>query len=124
MKDFVLAKSTVEEALLTNFLALPAENVSLSVVEKNIMSVKVPLMNFQYDENIEWDTIREVAIYLMQSWIVRSISHEANTKAFEAGRSWKNMSTHASWRDRENQKKGQCVRIYDDPSIGRNDLLY
>ena len=52
MKDFVLAKSTVEEAFIDELLALPAENVSLSVVEKNIMSVKVPLMNFQYDETL------------------------------------------------------------------------
>ncbi|MBF8808408.1 MAG: V-type ATP synthase subunit D [Enterococcus lacertideformus] len=50
MSDFVLAKSTVEEAFIDELLALPAENVELSVVEKNIMSVKVPIMNFQYEE--------------------------------------------------------------------------
>lgn len=50
MNEFVLAKSTIEETFIDELLALPAENVELSVVEKNIMSVKVPIMNFEYEE--------------------------------------------------------------------------
>lgn len=50
MNDFVLAKSTIEESFIDELLALPAENVELSIIEKNVMSVKVPIMDFQYEE--------------------------------------------------------------------------
>ncbi|MDB1678482.1 MULTISPECIES: V-type ATP synthase subunit D [Enterococcus] len=52
MSDFVLAKSTINDSFIEELLALPTENVELSVIEKNIMSVKVPIMNFQYDEQL------------------------------------------------------------------------
>lgn len=52
MRDFVLAKSSINEAFIEELLILPLEEVKLSVVEKNIMSVKVPIMNFQYDEQL------------------------------------------------------------------------
>lgn len=52
MSDFVLAKASIPEAFIDELFVLPAENVELSVVEKNIMSVKVPIMNFQYDEQL------------------------------------------------------------------------
>jgi V/A-type H+-transporting ATPase subunit D len=52
MADFVLADAAINESFIEELFVLPAENVELSVVEKNIMSVKVPLMNFQYDETL------------------------------------------------------------------------
>lgn len=52
MADFVLADAAINESFIEELFVLPAENVELSIVEKNIMSVKVPLMNFQYDETL------------------------------------------------------------------------
>lgn len=52
MSDFVLANATLNEKFLEELFALPAQTVELDVIEKNIMSVKVPVMNFQFDESI------------------------------------------------------------------------
>lgn len=49
MNDFVRAKSVIEESFIDELFALPAEDVTLTVVEKNVMSVKVPIMNFHYE---------------------------------------------------------------------------
>ncbi|WP_265459011.1 V-type ATP synthase subunit D [Enterococcus sp. HY326] len=50
MADFVLADATINEAFIEELFILPAEDVQLDVMEKNIMSVKVPQMAFEYDE--------------------------------------------------------------------------
>ncbi len=55
MSDFVLANASITEPFIEELFALPAENVALSalsIVDKNIMSVKVPVMNFEYDEQL------------------------------------------------------------------------
>ena len=52
MSDFVLANASITEPFIEELFALPAENVDLSIVDKNIMSVKVPVMNFEYDEQL------------------------------------------------------------------------
>ncbi|BAO07586.1 V-type ATP synthase subunit D [Enterococcus mundtii] len=52
MSDFVLAKASLPEAFIDELFVLSAENVELAVIEKNIMSVKVPIMNFEYDEQL------------------------------------------------------------------------
>lgn len=52
MADFVLADAVINEAFIEELFVLPAENVELAVVEKDIMSVKVPVMHFDYDEQL------------------------------------------------------------------------
>lgn len=52
MADFVLADATINEAFIEELFILPAEKVDLDLAEKNIMSVKVPVMNFNYDQQI------------------------------------------------------------------------
>ena len=52
MSDFVLANASITEPFIEELFVLPAENVDLSIVDKNIMSVKVPVMNFEYDEQL------------------------------------------------------------------------
>lgn len=52
MADFALADATISEAFIEELFVLPAEQVSLDIMEKNIMSVKVPVMNFDYDEQL------------------------------------------------------------------------
>lgn len=49
MEDFVLADATINESFIENLFILPSEKIDLDVLEKNIMSVKVPVMNFQYN---------------------------------------------------------------------------
>ncbi|WP_207695917.1 V-type ATP synthase subunit D [Enterococcus sp. DIV0212c] len=50
LSNFVLANATLNEAFIEELVAIPANEVTLDVIEKNIMSVTVPIMNFHYDE--------------------------------------------------------------------------
>jgi V/A-type H+-transporting ATPase subunit D len=50
LANFVLANATLNEAFIEELVAIPAETLSVDVIEKNIMSVPVPIMNFHYDE--------------------------------------------------------------------------
>lgn len=50
MKAFRLANATINENFIEELFILPATNVSLDVTEKNIMSVVVPVMKFDYNE--------------------------------------------------------------------------
>lgn len=52
LSSFVLANASLNEAFIEEMMTIPAENVTLDIIEKNIMSVKVPAMNFHYDESI------------------------------------------------------------------------
>lgn len=51
MKSFRLANATLNEKFIEELFIVPAAQVSLDISKKNIMSVPVPIMNFQYDEN-------------------------------------------------------------------------
>lgn len=50
MKAFRLANTTLNENFIEELFILPSTNVNLDISTKNIMSVPVPVMNFQYDE--------------------------------------------------------------------------
>lgn len=50
LAGFVLANATLNEAFIEELVAIPAETMTVDVIEKNIMSVPVPIMNFHYDE--------------------------------------------------------------------------
>ena len=50
MKAFRLANATLNENFIEELFILPATEVSLDISEKNIMSVVVPVMNFDYNE--------------------------------------------------------------------------
>lgn len=52
MHQFMLADAAINENFIEELFMLPASEVSLDVVEKNIMSVKVPVMNFNYDSDL------------------------------------------------------------------------
>ncbi|MCA5012516.1 MULTISPECIES: V-type ATP synthase subunit D [unclassified Enterococcus] len=52
LSNFVLANATLNEAFIEELVAIPANEVTLDVIEKNIMSVTVPTMNFHYDEAV------------------------------------------------------------------------
>lgn len=45
MQEFTLADATVNEAFIENLFILPSEEVQMDIIEKNIMSVKVPVVN-------------------------------------------------------------------------------
>ena len=110
MSDFVLANASITEPFIEELFVLPAENVDLSIVDKNIMSVKVPVMNFEYDEQLT-DTPLEYGYLNSSAELDRSIDRFTTLlpKLLELT---------------EIEKTCQCIRIYDDPSIRRNDLLY
>ncbi|MHC5229188.1 V-type ATP synthase subunit D [Enterococcus sp. LJL99] len=52
LSHFVLASATINESFIEELVAIPATNVFLDVIEKNIMSVAVPIMNFDYDQTL------------------------------------------------------------------------
>lgn len=52
LSSFVLASSTLNEAFIEELVSIPASEVAVDVIEKNVMSVAVPIMNFHYDEDI------------------------------------------------------------------------
>ncbi|AEB29661.1 V-type sodium ATPase subunit D [Carnobacterium sp. 17-4] len=51
MQSFVMAKALLNEKFIEELVAIPPRSVSLDLYEKNIMSVKVPVMNFNYDDD-------------------------------------------------------------------------
>jgi len=53
MQSFAMAKSLLHESYIEELMAVPSRSVSLNMGRKNIMSVRVPQMNFQYEDNIE-----------------------------------------------------------------------
>ena len=50
MKAFRLANATINEKYIEEMFILPSTEVSLDVSTKNIMSVEVPVMQFDYDD--------------------------------------------------------------------------
>lgn len=52
LSNFVLANSSINESFIEELVAIPATNISLDIIEKNIMSVPVPIMNFDYNQKI------------------------------------------------------------------------
>ncbi len=50
MRAFRLANATLNENFIEELFILPSTKVALDIGTKNIMSVSVPVMNFQYDE--------------------------------------------------------------------------
>lgn len=53
MQSFAMAKSLLHENYIEELMAVPSRSVSLNIGRKNIMSVRVPQMNFQYDDNVD-----------------------------------------------------------------------
>ncbi|BDG67076.1 V-type ATP synthase subunit D [Enterococcus innesii] len=52
MKAFRLANATINEKYIEKMFILPATEVSLELSTKNIMSVEVPVMHFDYDDTV------------------------------------------------------------------------
>ena len=57
MGAFVLADAMLNDKYIDELLAVPKEKVDLDVIEKDVMSVKVPVMNFQHDTNLSEDPL-------------------------------------------------------------------
>lgn len=51
MQQFSIAKSLVDEKFIEEIMAIPAQSVSLDIDRKNILSVRVPKMHFNYNED-------------------------------------------------------------------------
>ena len=117
MSDFVLANASITEPFIEELFALPAENVDLSIVDKNIMSVKVPVMNFEYDEQLT-DTPLEYGYLNSSAELDRSIDRFTTLlpKLLELTEIEKTCQLMAS----EIEKTRRRV----NPSIRRNNLLY
>ena len=52
LSNFVLANSSINDSFIEELVAIPATDISLDIIEKNIMSVPVPIMNFDYNQKI------------------------------------------------------------------------
>ncbi|MCZ0717913.1 V-type ATP synthase subunit D [Aerococcus kribbianus] len=53
LQNFVLASSTMNDAFVEELVAIPSQEASLQIREKNVMSVRVPDMQFHYSEEKE-----------------------------------------------------------------------
>lgn len=53
MQSFAMAKSLLHENYIEELMAVPSQSVSLNIDRKNIMSVRVPQMNFHYEGHTE-----------------------------------------------------------------------
>ncbi|WP_027107559.1 V-type ATP synthase subunit D [Lacticigenium naphthae] len=53
MQSFMMAKSLLHESFIEELMAVPEHEVKLDMGQRNIMSVRVPTMNFRYDENTD-----------------------------------------------------------------------
>lgn len=52
MQSFAMAKSLLHENYIEELMAVPSQSVSLNIDRKNIMSVRVPQMNFHYEDDL------------------------------------------------------------------------
>lgn len=52
MKNFSVADALLNDKYIEELLAVPKERVTLDVIEKDVMSVKVPVMNFQHERDL------------------------------------------------------------------------
>lgn len=52
MKNFSVADALLNDKYIEELLAVPKERVTLDVIEKDVMSVKVPVMNFQHGKDL------------------------------------------------------------------------
>lgn len=50
MQSFAMAKSLLHENYIEELMSVPSRSVSLNIDRKNIMSVRVPQMNFHYND--------------------------------------------------------------------------
>ncbi|UUX33648.1 V-type ATP synthase subunit D [Fundicoccus culcitae] len=50
MQHFAVAKSLVDEKFIEEIMAIPAQSVSLDIDYRNILSIKVPKMYFNYNQ--------------------------------------------------------------------------
>lgn len=55
MKSFSVAKSLLHENYLEEIMAIPSRSVEMNINRKNIMSVQVPQMNFDYHNKSQED---------------------------------------------------------------------
>lgn len=53
LQNFVLASATMNDAFVDELVAIPTQEASLEIQEKNVMSVRVPEMKFHYSEEQE-----------------------------------------------------------------------
>ncbi|WP_028273747.1 V-type ATP synthase subunit D [Atopococcus tabaci] len=51
MQSFMMAKSLLHESFIEELMAVPTTEVNLRMDQRNIMSVKVPTMDFEYDDD-------------------------------------------------------------------------
>ena len=52
MKNFSVADALLNDKYIEELLAVPKERVTFDVIEKDVMSVKVPIMNFQHEKDL------------------------------------------------------------------------
>ncbi|MGX6979513.1 V-type ATP synthase subunit D [Vagococcus elongatus] len=50
--SFALASATLNESYIEELMAISTGEMTVEVIEENIMSVKVPIMNFDYEEEL------------------------------------------------------------------------
>ncbi|MGF3066817.1 V-type ATP synthase subunit D [Facklamia sp. P12945] len=58
LQSFVLAKSLMSDHFIEEIAAISGENIDLSIDLKNIMSVNVPKMDFNLDDDIDDEPLR------------------------------------------------------------------
>lgn len=57
MQAVMLANATIHEAFIEEIFAIPAEEVELDIVLKNVLSVDIPSMMFSYDESLDTNSL-------------------------------------------------------------------
>ncbi|MDT2737890.1 V-type ATP synthase subunit D [Enterococcus pseudoavium] len=57
MRNFSVADALLNDKYIEELLAVPKEPITLDVIEKDVMSVKVPVMNFQHEKALADDPL-------------------------------------------------------------------
>jgi len=58
MRSLTLAKATIPESFIEELFAVPADKVMVDMTQHNIMSVKVPKMQFHYNEDLRTSPLK------------------------------------------------------------------
>ncbi|MGX6961520.1 V-type ATP synthase subunit D [Vagococcus xieshaowenii] len=57
MESFMLANVAINENFIEELFLLPTDDITVDIVEKNIMSVTVPIMNFSYPDAFDEEAL-------------------------------------------------------------------
>lgn len=99
-QNFIIARAVLSEASLGEALMIPQQAVAVKVTNRNIMSVNVPVFDFQKESGSEGNIYPYGMAFTSRSWTARCFPSPMPWSLCSVWRKVKNP--HSCWRRRSN----------------------